>query len=128
MLPPEIKPATTRLPPSVQTSAKRSTCTLLRPALAVRRTLRAHITYTTGLGADVVGVRLDAPDTTRSCPPQRPCTLRPTLPSRYTPCSPLHATSFLTSCDFNLLLPKKPYNPTPTGFPPMLLCSLLIPS
>ena len=77
---------------------------------------------------DVVGVRLDAPDATRSCPPQQPCALRTTLPSRYTPCTPRHATPFLTFCDFNLLLPNKPYNPPPTGFPPMLLCSLRIPS
>jgi len=77
---------------------------------------------------DVVGVRLDAPDATRSCPPQQPCALRTTLPSRYTPCTPRHATSFLTSCDFNLLLPNKPYNSPPSGFPPMLLCALRIPS
>jgi len=76
---------------------------------------------------NVVGVRLDAPDATRSCPPQQPSALRTTLLSRYTPCTPLHATSFLTSCDFNLLLPNKPYNPPPTVFPPMLLCSLRIP-
>ena len=77
---------------------------------------------------DVVGVRLDAKDATRSCLPQQPCALRTTLPCRYTPCTPLHATPFLTSCDFNLLLPNTPYNPPPTGFPPMLLCSLRIPS
>jgi len=40
-----------------------------------------------------------------------------TLPPAYNPtvplypCTPLHATPFLTSCDFNLLLPNKPYNP-----------------
>jgi len=79
-------------------------------------------------GPDVVGVRLDARDATRSCPPQQPCALRTTLPSRYTPCTPLHATPFLTSGDFNLLLHNKPYNPLPTGFPPMLLCSVWIPS
>ena len=62
---------------------------------------------------DVVGVRLDAPDANRSCPPQQPCVLQTTLPSRYTPCTPLHATPFLTSCDFKLLLPNKPYNLPP---------------
>jgi len=51
------------------------------------------------------------------------CALRTTLPSRYTPCTPLHATSFLMSCDLNLLLPNKPYNPPPTGSSAMILCS-----
>jgi len=77
---------------------------------------------------DLVGIRLDALDATRSCPPQQPCALRTTLPSHYTPFTPLHATPFLTSCDFNLLLSNKPYNLPPTGFPAMLLCSLRIPS
>ena len=114
--------------PFLDTAAKKSTCGLLRHALPVRPTLRAHITKTPVLGADVVGVRPDAPDATRSCPPQQPCALRTTLPSRYTPCSPLPATPFLASCDLNLLLPKKPYNPPTTGFPPMILCSFRMPS
>jgi len=55
--------------------------------------------------------RRDTLDATRSSPPQQPCALPTTLPSRHTPCTPLHATPFLTSRDCNLLLLNKPYNP-----------------
>jgi len=55
---------------------------------------------------DVVGAHRDPPDATSSSPPQQPCALRTTLPSHYIPCTPLHATPFLISCDFNLLLPN----------------------
>ena len=58
--------------------------------------------------------------------PQQPWALQTTLPSCYTPCSPLHTTPYLTSCDFNLLPPNKLYNPPPTGVPHMILCSLRI--
>jgi len=37
---------------------------------------------------DVLGVRPDAPDATRSSPPQQPCPLQTLLPSRYTHAPP----------------------------------------